>query len=144
MPHLYTVLWEDVDGRKAETRFHAIHDYNAEDTAHDLAGICAASWRELREDGILLAVSSPRYRQLATAAAALEQLATFTLEAADGLQRRHMQLRGVLPSYLNARTKKTSNSPFRESGKVTTEEGVPLTNFVLALFHYRKVNTTRY
>lgn len=137
MLHKYKAEWLDYNNVAAWNMFHAASLSDAVDVMEDLVSISAASWVELKEDGIVVTPGSSRFNQPATADAIYEEIAELHTLTANTRSPHVLRLHAVLPTYVDILTKVTTENPFRELRKLRTIEDEPLGAFVRAKYQYR-------
>lgn len=140
----YKAKWIDFYARPAHNTFFAAQASHAVTIMEDLAVICAASWVELKEEGLILTVSSPAYQQPATTGPSVETFAMLEMESAISSSKHKLKLHCVLPAYVSLQTKKTTTDPFRNVGLLLTAEGVNYQEFIKATYHWKRKTNNRY
>lgn len=133
----YEIRWQDAHGKKAVNRFFAGYLWDAIWIAEDLTAVSAASWIEMRENGAILSVSSPRFALPATSDAYEEEGGLLEMRASSSGAKHQMRLPAVLPSYVSESAGETDVNPFRALHFFKTSEGEPFGTFVRATYRFR-------
>lgn len=135
--YLYTTIWQDFRGKVARNRFYADYLPDAVAIVEDLTHLSAASWIELRQDGVSSYVDSPRFNQPATEEAFDNDIVVLEMESESSSSGHELKLHSVLSSYVNELAKENRINPFREISLIKSSEGERINRFIRGKYQYR-------